>query len=229
VSAGPGDGTEIVVIGAGGHGREVHAYLRELTQAGAPVAFAGFVDERQLQTPGPPAVLGDFQALRAWCRARPRRGLGYITAVGDNRVRARFAGQVATLGIDALRPWTLLHPRAHVGPEVELGEGTCVAPGATLTTHVRVGRHSIINVHASISHDAVLDDFVNVNPGAVVCGAVRLGEGCYVGAGATVIQNVSVGAWSIVGAGAVVVRDVPPGVTVVGVPARVVAATPPRP
>ena len=149
--------------------------------------------------------------------------------MGDNRVRARFAEQVAALGVAALRPWTLLHPRAHVGPDVELGEGTCVAPGATLTTRIRVGRHSIVNVHASISHDAELDDFVNVNPGAVVCGAVRLGEGCYVGAGATVIQNVSVGAWSVVGAGAVVIRDVPPGVTVMGVPARVVAATAPRP
>ena len=74
---------------------------------------------------------------------------------------------------------------------------------------------------SSVSHDAEIADFVNVNPGAVVCGGVRIGEGCYLGAGATVIQDVSIGAWSVVGAGAVVIRDVPPGVTVIGVPARV--------
>jgi hypothetical protein len=38
--------------------------------------------------------------------------------------------------------------------------------------------------------------------------------------GATVVSRQSVGVWSIVGAGACVTKSVPPGVTVVGVPAR---------
>ncbi len=213
---------EIVVIGAGGHGREVYGYIRELAATGAAVAFAGFVDERKPRTDASPPILGNFAALRAWCERGVDRDVRYITAIGDNRVRARFVEEVE--GRTPLRPWVLQHPRAHVGPEVVLGDGTCVAPGATLTTGIRMGRHGIVNVHASVSHDAEVGDFVNINPGAVICGGVRLGEGCYVGAGATVLQNVTLGPWCVVGAGAVVVRDVPPGVTVVGVPARPMGA-----
>ena len=51
---------------------------------------------------------------------------------------------------------------------------------------------------------------------------VTVGEECYIGMGANVIQNRTVGAGSIVGAGAVVIDDIPSGVTVVGIPARIV-------
>ncbi|HZS34083.1 MAG TPA: sugar acetyltransferase, partial [Methylomirabilota bacterium] len=152
---------EIVVIGAGGHGREVYGYIRELAAAGSPVAFAGFVDEKKRSTDGPPRVLGDFAALRAWCEPRAASDLRYITAIGDNRARARFVAEVEAR--TPLRPWVLQHPRAHLGPEVVVGDGTCIAPGATLTTRVRVGRHGIVNVHASVSHDAEVADFVNIN------------------------------------------------------------------
>jgi len=77
-------------------------------------------------------------------------------------------------------------------------------------------------VNTSVSHDCVIGDFVNINPGAVVCGNVNVGEGCYIGAGATIIDKVSIGDWSTIGAGAVVIHDIPPYVTAVGVPARVI-------
>ena len=64
---------------------------------------------------------------------------------------------------------------------------------------------------------------VNINPGATICGSVHVSAGVYIGvAGATVKEKITIGAWSIIGAGAVVVRDIPPGVTAVGVPARVI-------
>jgi acetyltransferase-like isoleucine patch superfamily enzyme len=53
-----------------------------------------------------------------------------------------------------------------------------------------------------------------------------VGEGAFVGIGSCVVPGVTIGAWAIVGAGAVVIRDVPPGATVVGNPARLLAKTP---
>lgn len=52
----------------------------------------------------------------------------------------------------------------------------------------------------------------------------RIGDDVFIGAGARVLGGIEVGDGASVGANAVVVRDVPAGATVVGVPARELAA-----
>ncbi len=219
----------LVVIGAGRHGCEVFSYLHDLRTHGHRLQFVGFVDEGLPRGPWPRGaaeVLGGFDELRALLKSLGGSKLHYITACGDNRMRRDFVRKVEELDAKNLVPWSLHHPRAVVGSEVQIGEGACLAPGSILTTRVKIGRHCIVNVNASISHDCVIGDFVNINPGAVVCGEVILGEGCYVGAGATIIDKISIGAWTVIGAGSVVTQDIPPNVTAVGVPSRVIKSHP---
>lgn len=204
----------LYVIGAGGHGRELSSYFEDLRQTGWRGEVRGYLDDGlPAGRHGPINVLGPIDTFE------DRSGF-YITAFGANTLRRQVVDRLTACYRDALRPWTLIHPRSCIGADVEIGDGTCIAPGAILTANVAVGRHCIVNVNASVSHDCTIGDFVNVNPGATLCGAVTVGEGVYIGAGAVLKEHVSIGAWSVVGAGAVVVRDVPPEVTVVGVPAR---------
>jgi acetyltransferase-like isoleucine patch superfamily enzyme len=71
-----------------------------------------------------------------------------------------------------------------------------------------------------VDHEDVLEDGVELAPGATLCGLVTIETGGWVCAGATVLPRIKIGADAIVGAGAVVTRNVPPGVTVVGIPAK---------
>jgi sugar O-acyltransferase (sialic acid O-acetyltransferase NeuD family) len=210
----PEEAPLIYVIGAGGHGRELFSYFDDLRRAGWRGELRGYLDDGV--PPGRHGQINVLGPIDAFCDLE---GF-YITAFGSNTLRRDIADRIKTRYRDALRPWTLVHPRAYIGADVEIGEGTFVAPGAILTAGAAVGRHCIVNVNASVSHDCRIGDFVNVNPGAVVCGTVTINEGAYIGAGAVLKERVSIDAWSIVGAGAVVVRDVPSEVTVVGVPAR---------
>jgi acetyltransferase EpsM len=213
----------IVIVGAGFHGSELYSYLIDLSAYDTSVEFAGFADDRE-----PPNALvkawslGHIEDLKIRLGADANMKYGYITAAGDNNFRRELVKRLESLRLPNLSPWTLRHPRALVGHEVEIGEGTCLAPGVIVTTRAKIGRHCILNVHSSVSHDCVIDDYVNINPGVTVCGNVCIREGSYIGAGATIKDKVSIGEWSVIGAGAVVVRDIPSRVTAVGVPARII-------
>lgn len=198
------------VIGAGGHGREVLEALRLTGHA-----VAGFIDEDSRlwgQTVLEVPVVGGLD----WLERLPAGETECICAIGDNatrkRVVERLAGRFAFV--------RAVHPAAVVFSSAALGQGVMIGAGAVVSSEAVIGDHAIVNCRASASHDVRVSPFANLNPGSIVAGAVTIGEGANVGAGATVIQSLTVGEWSVIGAGAVVIRDVPPGVTVVGVPAR---------
>ncbi|WP_308199037.1 DapH/DapD/GlmU-related protein [Chitinophaga sedimenti] len=52
---------------------------------------------------------------------------------------------------------------------------------------------------------------------------VYIGKNVWIGGGALILPGVTVGDDAIIGAGSVVTKDVPPGATVVGNPAKVLA------
>jgi sugar O-acyltransferase (sialic acid O-acetyltransferase NeuD family) len=211
---------KVAVIGAGGHGSEVQAYLKDLLRHGWQGTLLGFADDaaphgrhRNLD------VIGTVESVCA--QAGKTEGLHYFTAIGSNPARRAVVQRVAQLAA-GLPAFTLIHPTAYLGEDIQIGEGTLLAPNVVITARVKIGSHCILNVKASISHDCEVGDFVNLNPGVTVCGNCRIGDAAYIGAGATVMNGISVGAGAIVGGGAMVTRDIPPHTTAVGVPARVI-------
>jgi acetyltransferase EpsM len=208
----------LIIIGAGYHGKEVAAYCRDMQNE---IELLGFIDEKKARgTHTGSEILGSWDALKKL--AAKSSDLYYLTATGDNRMRASFVKKVEALGLKNLKPFTLKHVCSHTGPQIEIGEGTCLAPGTIVTCDSRIGRHCILNVKVSVSHDCEIGDYVNLNPGATICGNVKIGEGSYIGAAATVIDKVKIGRWAVIGAGAVVIEDLPDAVTAAGVPARII-------
>jgi sugar O-acyltransferase (sialic acid O-acetyltransferase NeuD family) len=201
----------LVVIGCGGHGREVLGIARALQWK-----VLGCVDDApsdlNLERLGRLDVpyLGDLSSLDDLDAA-------IVIGVGHPAVRAAIASRIAVYGLPAA---TLVHPAATVGDDTTLGEGVVLFAGARLTTNVRLGRHVHVNQNATVGHDGVLGDFVGVNPLAAVSGECVLEAGSLIGTNAAVLQGLRVGAGAVVGAGACVVRDVTAGTIVKGVPAR---------
>lgn len=105
--------------------------------------------------------------------------------------------------------------------DVEIGEGALISPFVTLTSNIRIGCCFHANLYSYVEHDCVIGDFVTFAPGVQCNGNVRIGHGAYIGAGAIIRQGLTIGAGATIGMGAVVTKDVPPGVTVVGNPARI--------
>ena len=194
----------IYIAGAGGVGRE--AYDAALA---AQVDIEAFLDDRLSGT----VVRG----LPVRSPERAPSGASYLVGIADPTVRRRLSALLEARG---LRPVTLIHPRAIIGPDTTIGEGSLVLGGAHVSSSVRLGRHVQVHYNATVGHDAVLSDRVTVYPGANVSGSVLLEEDVTVVSNAVVLQGLKVGSGTFVGAGAVVTRDLEPGLVVVGAPAR---------
>jgi sugar O-acyltransferase (sialic acid O-acetyltransferase NeuD family) len=114
---------------------------------------------------------------------------------------------------------TLVHPTALLSPWVEVGEGSLIAARCIVTTHVKLGRYTHLNIQSTISHDFAGGDYFTTAPMASVSGNCTFGEGVYLGSHATVKQGISICDGAVIGMGAAVVKPITEPGTYVGVPA----------
>ncbi|WP_248927672.1 acetyltransferase [Paenibacillus hamazuiensis] len=204
---------KIVIWGSGGHARETNWLCEELG-----VEVAGFLDERPemkgRSVNGVPVLgtLPDIEALRHEVEI-------VCAGVGDPALKKRFADDTVRAGFRLAAP--LIHPRVRLSRRTEVGEGSMICDGVTMTDNIRIGRHVIINRNATISHDTVIGDFVTIAPGVNLAGNVAIGDGAYIGIGASVREKRRIGCWSMVGGGAFVKEDIPDFTMAAGVPAVV--------
>ncbi len=204
----------LLIIGAGGFGREMFAAAREAVGFGERFRVKGFLDGNARALDGfvgYPPVVGDPETYRA------REDDVFVTALGDVGARRRCAEMVEARGGRFI---PVIHRTASLGPNVSVGDGAFVAHNAVLTADVKVGRHACVFHGSVVGHDAALGDFSHVYSLVSIGGGVSLGEGARVFPGARIVPRVSVGAGATVGIGSAVVRSVDPGTTVFGVPAR---------
>jgi UDP-perosamine 4-acetyltransferase len=207
---------DVVIIGAGGHGRVV---LDILNAAGGHSVVAFLDADLSLRgtSVGSVPVLGPVNLLAKLWQQKVRHG---IVAIGDNATRRRYGELLRQQGFELINA---VHPSAAVSASAKLGRNVVVAAQAAICAEARVDDYAIINTGAIVDHETHVAAGAHITPGVCLAGRVQVGEDAFVGLGACVIQCLSIGRGAIVGAGAVVIRDVPDGATVVGVPARIVS------
>ena len=205
---------DLVIIGAGGHGRVV----LDILQASAKHRVVGFLDADPALAGteiNGIAVLGPINQVS---RLRQQRIKSSIVAIGDNRVRVSYAALLAEHGLELI---TAIHPSATIARSARIGQNTVVAAGAVVAASASVADSVILNTSCVVDHECEIEAGAHICPGALLAGRVRVGSGAFIGLGAKVLPCLSIGAGAIIGAGAVVLQDVPEGSTAVGVPARI--------
>lgn len=206
---------DILVVGSGGHGREVLSIILESGKYN-PV---GFVDDDESKHG---TLIDGYKVLCAIDEVKTKfnsNSVLIICALGDPHTNRRVTDRMKSMGFQF---GNAISPHAHISSGSVVGEGVIIFPQVVVSCGVVIGDHVTVNMGTTISHDTRVSSYVNINPGVHLAGNVVIKEGAYIGLGTNVIQGIMIGECSLLGAGSIVIRDVPSKTMALGVPAKAV-------
>ncbi len=108
---------------------------------------------------------------------------------------------------------------AKIGRRCKISSHTFICEGVTIEDEVFVG-HSVTFTNDMFPRATNPDGSLQ-SAADWKCLPTLVKKGAAIGSGATLLCGITIGEGAIIGAGAVVTKDVPPGVVVVGNPAKV--------
>ncbi|AIY82498.1 sugar O-acyltransferase, sialic acid O-acetyltransferase NeuD family protein [Clostridium baratii str. Sullivan] len=204
---------DIVIIGAGGFGREVAWLIDDINEVEKSWNLLGFIDENE-DTHG--KVLNGYRVLGGFEYLENKSDIYYVCAIGNAKLRKKIIEEKCQY----LKSATLIHPSVIMSKFNEIGDGTIICADSILTVNTNVGKHVIINLDCTIGHDTKVNDYVTIYPSVNISGNCLIEECVEIGTGTQIIQGKKIGEGSIIGAGSVVVKEIENNCIAVGAPAK---------
>lgn len=203
----------MIIVGAGGLGREVHNLASADRANGVDWFLAGFLDTRANALDG---VDTDMSILGDPTTYVPGRDDIFIVAVGDPRLKRRLVAPLRLKGgiFVSLRTSVLMSDRVKYGAAV-------FGDRARVSVDCSIGDYAFVGDEAVVGHDVKVGDYAHIGTRCFLAGKVRIEDDAVVHPMSSIAIGVRVGRGATVGLGSVVFHHVPDGATVVGNPARV--------
>jgi sugar O-acyltransferase (sialic acid O-acetyltransferase NeuD family) len=189
------------LIGAGGFANEVRAHIGDFT-------MKCFVDD-QYFTPNKKHIypLSKFDP----------KEYEVLVAIGDPKSRYDIIQRLPK----STKYFKFIHPSAQIlGNDVYIGEGSIICAGSILTTNIKIGKHSHLNLHTTIGHDCTIGDYFTTAPGTKISGNCKIYDLVYLGTNSSIKQDITIHSLSTIGLNSGVVKDIWESGVYVGTPAE---------
>jgi len=204
---------DIIIIGAGGFGREVKQLISDINRDNPSFNLLGFVDDGIIKGTmiHDLPVLGNTDYLKSL-----EESTSLAVAIGHPGTKKSIVKELGKFDFPSL-----IHPTVHpLGTNIRIGEGCILCRHTILTCDITLGDFVILNLACTVGHDAVIKSYSSFMPAVNISGEVTIEECVYVGTGAKIINSLDIGENATIGAGAVVNKSIPANTVAVGIPAK---------
>lgn len=117
--------------------------------------------------------------------------------------------------------FSFIHPSAIIlDDNINIGVGSIVCAGSILTTNIKIGKHTHLNLQTTIGHDCVIGDYFTTAPGVKVSGNCDIGDRVYIGTNSSIREKIKICDDVTIGLGAGVVKHITEPGVYVGCPVK---------
>ena len=207
---------DIIIVGAGGFGREVYLWAGNSLSAdeyrikGFLSHDANILDRFEIGVP----ILGTDDSYEIQETDR------FLMAIGNVQRKKSAVELLIAKGAKFIR---LIDKTAIVAGTATVGKGVVICPNAIVSDHVKIDDFAMLNFFSSCGHDSKIGKYSILSPYATLNGMARIEDEVFLGTHATVMGNLTVGTKSKINANSVAMRDIAPKSYVIGVPGKAMA------
>lgn len=203
---------DLIIVGAGGFGREALVLAKTLNQIEPKWNIRGFINDIPDALDGIKCSHSIIGTIKDW---KPQDNEVFVMGISSPEGKEKVAGILKAKGAKFV---TLIHPYAIVSDYVTLGEGCIVNGRSSIGDNAVLG--DFVNLAGSmVGQDAVIGDYSTLTGYANITNA-HLGKSVFVGSHAVILNKRKVGDGAYVCAGSIVFNNVKPGIKVLGNPAK---------
>jgi len=204
---------DIVIVGAGGFGREVYQWAKDSFD-NKEYRIKGFISNDPDDLKGfniEVGILGSDDDYKINENDR------FLLAVGNIDAKKQIVRNYKKRGGQFI---TLIHKTAVVATNARIGEGVIICPFATVSDSVVLDDFVMLNFYSSSGQDSKIGKYSILSPYSTTNGFVILEDEVFLGTHSTVSGYKKVGHRSMVSANSVAMYDVPSRTFVYGVPGK---------
>jgi len=205
----------LIIIGAGGFGREVYGLAKRCDGYNADFVIKGFLDDKTDALSGFNYPVGIISSIADY---RPERDDVFVCALGSVQQKMKCFNIILDKGGVFIN---LIHPSSIIMDNVKLGTGLIIMPNVFMTNDITIGNCVTIQAFSVIGHDCQVGDGSHLSSYSFLGGCCKLEGAVTLHTKATILPKLKIGEKAVIGAGSVVIKNVKAGVTVFGNPAKV--------
>lgn len=203
---------ELIIVGAGGFGRELLQWIKDINEVNQKWTVKGFIDDNLEALSKYECDMPIIGRIESWI---PGINEVFACAIADPNIKEKI---VTLLKSKDAKFVQVIHPKAQIGDFTRIGEGVVIYPNSVITVNGTIEDYVTI-LSSGIGHDAQIGAYSTISSCCDITGGVKIGKRVFIGSHVTVVPQKTIAEDAYVGAGSVVVTNIQKGSIVFGNPA----------